>query len=77
MTSLRQRMLEDMQIRNLSPLTPRAYVEHVSRFARHFSRASGGTTAAPHRPVRLCRVHGHASGVDRFRPVRSPRRLPR
>ena len=39
MTSLRQRMLEDMQIRNLSPLTPRAYVEHVSRFARHVDRS--------------------------------------
>src|SRR5436309_2649321 len=36
MTPLRQRMLEDMQIRNLSPLTQRAYAEHVSRFARHF-----------------------------------------
>ena len=39
MTSLRQRLLEDMQIRNLSPLTHRAYVEHVSRFARHFDRS--------------------------------------
>ena len=39
MTQLRQRMLEDMQIRNLSPLTQRAYVEHVSRFARHFGRS--------------------------------------
>jgi len=39
MTPLRQRMLEDMQIRNLSPLTQRAYVEHVSRFARHFGRS--------------------------------------
>lgn len=39
MTALRQRMLEDMQIRNLSPLTQRAYVEHVSRFARHFGRS--------------------------------------
>jgi site-specific recombinase XerD len=39
MTSLRQRMLEDMQLRNLSPLTQRSYVEHVSRFARHFGRS--------------------------------------
>lgn len=39
MTPLRQRMLEDMQVRNLSPLTQRAYVEHVSRFARHFGRS--------------------------------------
>ena len=39
MTALRQRMLEDMQIRNLAPATQRAYVEHVSRFARHFGRS--------------------------------------
>lgn len=30
MTPLRQRMLEDMQVRNLAPLTQRAYLEHVS-----------------------------------------------
>ena len=39
MTSLRQRMLEDMQVRNLSPHTQRAYQEQVSRFARHFSQS--------------------------------------
>jgi integrase/recombinase XerD len=36
MTPLRQRMIDDMRIRNLSPHTQRSYVEHVSRFARHF-----------------------------------------
>jgi integrase/recombinase XerD len=39
MTPLRQRMLEDMQIRNLSPHTQTAYVQQVSRFARHFGRS--------------------------------------
>ena len=39
MTALRQRMLEDMQIRNLSPHTQRAYVENVARFARYFGRS--------------------------------------
>ena len=36
MTSLRQRMLEDMQVRQLSPCTQQTYVETVARFARHF-----------------------------------------
>ena len=39
MTSLRQRMLEDMQVRNLSPHTQRVYVEHVARYARHFGQS--------------------------------------
>ncbi len=39
MTSLRQRMLEDMQVRNLSPNTRDSYVQQVSQFARHFGRS--------------------------------------
>ena len=39
MTSLRQRMLEDLQVRNRSPHTQRAYLEQVSRFARHFGQS--------------------------------------
>ena len=39
MTPLRRRMLEDMQVRNLSPNTQRAYLETVARFARHFGRS--------------------------------------
>ena len=39
MTPLRQRMLEDMQVRNLSPNTQRAYIESVARFARHCGRS--------------------------------------
>ena len=38
MTALRRRMIEDMRIRNFSPHTQRAYVEYVSRFARHFGQ---------------------------------------
>ena len=38
MTPLRQRMIEDMKVRNLAPLTQETYVRQVSIFARHFGR---------------------------------------
>ena len=38
-TSLRQRMTEDMQVRNLSLLTQSSYVQQVSMFARHFNKS--------------------------------------
>jgi integrase len=38
MTPLRRRMIEDMQVRNLAPLTQTAYLQQVSRFARHFGQ---------------------------------------
>jgi integrase/recombinase XerD len=36
MTPLRQRMLEDMQLRGLSPITQRCYLQAVQHFAQHF-----------------------------------------
>lgn len=39
MTPLRQRMTEDMQVRNLSPRTQESYLFQVSRFARHFNQS--------------------------------------
>jgi integrase/recombinase XerD len=39
MTPLRRRMIDDMQIRNLAPLTQTAYVQQVSLFARHFGQS--------------------------------------
>ena len=39
MTPLRQRLLEDMQIRNLSPHTQSSYVQQISQFARHFGQS--------------------------------------
>jgi integrase/recombinase XerD len=39
MTSLRRRMTEDMQVRNLSSQTQATYVQQVSLFARHFNKS--------------------------------------
>ena len=39
MTALRQRLMEDLQIRNYSPRTVEAYVAAVAKFAKHFHKA--------------------------------------
>ena len=39
MTPLRQRMTEDMQVRNLALNTQTSYLQQVSLFARHFSKS--------------------------------------
>jgi integrase/recombinase XerD len=39
MTPLRQRLVDDLRLRNYSPRTVQAYVAGVARFARHFGRA--------------------------------------
>ena len=38
MTPLRQRMSEDMQVRNLAPGTQASYIRHLALFARHFNK---------------------------------------
>ena len=64
MTPLRQRMREDMQVRNLSPLTQRAYLEHVSRFARHF-----GQSPARLGPEEIRTYQVHLTTVKRLAPA--------
>lgn len=39
MTTLRQRMLEDMRIRNLSATTRKRYLDRVAVFANHFNKS--------------------------------------
>ena len=39
MTFLRKRMIEDMEVRNFSPLSQTVYLHHVSLFARYFGKS--------------------------------------
>lgn len=39
MNPLRQRMIEDMQVRHLAPKTQTAYLQQTAAFARHFGRS--------------------------------------
>ena len=39
MTPLRQRFIEDMQLRNFAPSTQSNYVHHVAAFAAYFHRS--------------------------------------
>ena len=39
MTPLRQRFIQDLQLRNRSPQTIEAYLQQVTRFAEHFRRS--------------------------------------
>jgi len=39
MTILRQRMIEELQMRNLSPHTQTAYIQQISRFSRYFAKS--------------------------------------
>jgi integrase/recombinase XerD len=39
MTALRQRLIEDMQVRNYSPRTVEAYVAAVAKLAKHFGKS--------------------------------------
>ena len=39
MTPLRQRLIEDLQLRNYAPSTVRAYVDHVSWLARYYRKS--------------------------------------
>lgn len=53
MTPLRQRMTEEMQIRNFSENTQKSYLHQVSLFARHFRRSPEGLGPANIRDYQL------------------------
>lgn len=61
MTALRCRMIEDMKIRNLSPVTQRCYVHAVAKFAQHFNRSPDLLGLAE---VRAYQIHLTSTGTS-------------
>ena len=66
MTPLRQRMTEDMQVRNLSPHTIDCYVRQVALFARYFNRSPELLGPDQIRAYQLHLVHERKLGWGSF-----------
>ena len=66
MTPLRQRMIEDMQVRNLSPHTIDCYVRQVALFARYFNRSPELLGPDEIRAYQLHLVHERKLGWGSF-----------
>lgn len=52
-SALRRRMIDDMTIRTMSPLTQKAYVRAVKNFSRHFGKSPDQLTFEHVREYRL------------------------
>ena len=61
MTPLRRRMLEDMQIRNLSPHTIDGSLRSVAQFAQHFKTSPDRLGPEPIRTYQLHLLHQQVS----------------
>lgn len=72
MTPIRQRMIEDMRLRNFSPHTWDAYVRAVAHFAKHFRQPPQTLTAAHVRQYML-RIQAHDPTCRELPPDESAR----
>ena len=70
MTPLRQRMLEDMQMRNFSPHTRKAYVRAVAQLALYYKRSPDQLDTEQVRAYLLHLINDHHVSPSTFNQVR-------
>ena len=66
MSSLRQRMIEDLTIRNYSPRTIKVYVDRVAKFAQYFGQSPDGLGPAHIREFQLFLVQTNPAYWTQF-----------
>lgn len=66
MTPLRQRMIDDLTLRNRSAATIRVYVQHVSKFAQHFGRCPEELSPEHVREYQLYLLHERKASWSSF-----------
>ena len=67
MTTLRRRMLEDMQLRGLAPKTQQCYVAAVHQLAQHYRRPPDQISEAELRQYLLCLLTDKKVAESTFR----------
>src|SRR4051812_29844100 len=80
---LRQRMIDDIMIRNLSPATQQSYLYAVAKFSRHFGRLPHRLNSWSHINQTMCALRffygttmGWNDAVERIVAAREPQKLP-
>jgi site-specific recombinase XerD len=66
MTAIRQRMIEDMRLRNFSPHTQTAYIHAVAAFARHFKQSPEKLTGEHAREYLLYLIQERKASVSLY-----------
>ena len=66
MTPLRQRMIDDMQLRHMSPRTIRTYTDHIAKFARYFGTSPARLGPAEIRRYQLYLIHEKAASWSAY-----------
>ena len=76
MTPLRQRMLEDMRLRNFSPHTQESHLLQITQFARYFAKSPEVLGPAEIRTYQLYQATEKGSVIQVMLSLKYPEKTP-